>query len=152
MTVSIIIRTFNESKWIAYCLKALKAQEYGGDFRIIVVDSGSTDNTLDIVKRVDPRIQIVVPEDNIYRPGKFINYGIDSAEGNTDYFIILSAHCVPTDTSWLNAMIASIEADELIAGVYCKQIPIRSTNYENRRDLINIFYEDLSLKQRTHFS
>ena len=151
MKITVIIRTFNESKWIAYCLKALRAQVYSGVFRVIVVDSGSTDNTLNIVKTIDPGVKIVIPEDRIYFPGKFINYGIDASDSDTEYVIILSAHCVPTDVNWLSNMVASIEADKEIVGVYCKQIPIRSTNYENRRDLINVFGEESFIKTKDPF-
>ena len=44
--VSIIIRTKNEERWIADCLRAISTQEYD-DFEIIVVDNESEDTTLE---------------------------------------------------------------------------------------------------------
>lgn len=44
MKISIIIPVFNENGVIAECTNSLMKQDYG-DFEIIVVDDGSTDNT-----------------------------------------------------------------------------------------------------------
>lgn len=46
--ISIIIRTKNEEKWIGENLKRLANQTYK-NFEIIIVDSGSTDETLNII-------------------------------------------------------------------------------------------------------
>ena len=47
--VSIVIRTFNESKYINICLKAIEKQNYK-NYEIIVVDSGSSDDTIPKIK------------------------------------------------------------------------------------------------------
>ena len=49
---SIILRTKNEEKWVGECLRRLGEQTYR-DFEIVVIDSGSTDRTLEIVKKFD---------------------------------------------------------------------------------------------------
>lgn len=149
--VSIIVRTKNESRWIAYCLNSLKNQVFDGEFEVIVVDSGSEDNTLEIVELVAPKTKVIVPQDDVYLPGKFINYGISAAATDSDYIAILSAHCVPTSKKWLQGMIDSIESQEAIVGVYCKQIPCRSTNFENKRDLVNSFGDETIIKSKDTF-
>lgn len=151
MKISIIIRTKNESKWIAYCLKSLENQEFDGEFEVIVVDSGSTDNTLEIVQLVYPSAKIVSPSDPVYLPGKFINYGLAEASAEADYVIILSAHCVPTTNQWLKGMVQSIEISDGVVGAYCKQIPFRSTNFENKRDLVNSFGDEVIIKSKDAF-
>ena len=47
--VSVVIRTFNESKNLLKLFKILKKQSV--DHEIIIVDSGSTDDTLSIAKK-----------------------------------------------------------------------------------------------------
>jgi len=49
METAVIIRARNEERWLGETLRRLEVQSYK-DFEIIVVDSGSTDRTLDIVK------------------------------------------------------------------------------------------------------
>jgi len=149
--ISIIIRTKNESKWIGYCLKSLLSQDFDGGQEIIIVDSGSTDNTLDIVALIDPNIKIIVPDDSEYLPGKFINYGIKNIDKASEYVVILSAHCVPTSSSWLKNFVESINFENGIVAAYCKQIPCRSTNYENKRDLINSFGDEELIKSKDSF-
>ena len=48
--VSIIIRCFNEEKHIGKLLSEIARQKTSFEFETIVVDSGSTDNTLKILK------------------------------------------------------------------------------------------------------
>ena len=48
--VSIIIRTRNEENWIKACLQAILNQNYLS-FEIIIVDNGSKDRTIDVVKK-----------------------------------------------------------------------------------------------------
>ncbi|MBV4356370.1 glycosyltransferase family 2 protein [Pinibacter aurantiacus] len=62
--VSVIIPTFNSSKYILKTLDAIFTQTLQ-DFEIIIVDDCSTDNTVDIIKAIgDPRIKLSVNESN----------------------------------------------------------------------------------------
>ena len=42
LKVSIIVRTYNEERWIAHCLGAIFSQEFDS-FEVILVDNNSTD-------------------------------------------------------------------------------------------------------------
>lgn len=95
--VSIVIRTKNESKFVGKVLKLLYKQTFK-DFEIIIVDSGSTDYTLKIVKKFPVRIIEIPPEG--YRPGKSLNIGISKAKGK--YICILSGHSIPITDTWLS--------------------------------------------------
>jgi len=55
--VSVIIPTYNRSDTILRAVRGVQAQTFQ-DLEIILVDDGSTDNTLDLIKDIDPRLKI----------------------------------------------------------------------------------------------
>lgn len=109
--VSIIIRTKDKADTIEVVLRMVYCQTFG-DFEVIVVDSGSTDSTLEIVRQFPAKILQIKPEEFTY--GYSMNVGCQAARG--DYFVALSAHCIPRSASWLEALIAPFR-DARVAGV-----------------------------------
>ncbi|MBI2134865.1 glycosyltransferase [Candidatus Woesearchaeota archaeon] len=78
--ISIVIPAFNAEKTIANCIYSLINQSYQKNkYEIIVVDNGSTDNTLNILKRFENRIKILKER----KKGAYYarNSGIKSAKG-----------------------------------------------------------------------
>ena len=75
--LSIIIPVYNEKKVIEECVKSLYKQSYK-NFEIIVVDDGSTDKTLDIVKRFK---EIKILKQNHKGPGAARNLAAKQAKG-----------------------------------------------------------------------
>jgi glycosyltransferase involved in cell wall biosynthesis len=67
MKVSIITISFNSGKTIEATIRSVLAQE-DADIEYIIIDGGSTDNTLDIVEKYKSRITHVVsePDEGIY--------------------------------------------------------------------------------------
>ena len=53
--VSFIIPTLNASSVLENCLKSIKIQSFSS-FEIIIIDGGSTDNTLNIAKKYQAKI------------------------------------------------------------------------------------------------
>ena len=91
-TVSVIIPTFNESIFIEKSLTSFTNQDCRDyNIEILVVDGGSTDTTLEIVRKLqkeDKRIQIL---HNQKRKTPFaFNIGIEHSKGN--YILIAGAH------------------------------------------------------------
>ena len=91
--ISIIMPSFNVAPYIEECIKSVMGQTLQ-DIEIICVDAGSTDGTLDVLKRVesqDLRIHIIHSDKKSY--GYQVNIGIKEAKGEyvgiveTDDFI-----------------------------------------------------------------
>ena len=94
---SIIIRTFNEEKHLVKLLEAIQQQSYS-NYEIILVDSGSTDNTLSIAGRYPVRIISIKPADFSF--GYSLNTGCGQAHG--EYLVFVSAHTCPLNSNWLS--------------------------------------------------
>jgi len=77
--VSIIILSYNSAKFIQPCLESIVSQD-NHDFEIIVVDNGSKDNTLLLIKKDYPDVKIIENKENL---GACIarNRGIDISKG-----------------------------------------------------------------------
>ena len=142
--VSIIIRTKDEDAWIGRCLDTIKTQTYQ-NYEIILVDTGSTDNTLKILKNYNVNLVIY---DEKYIPGKALNYGCREAKG--EYLVFISAHCLPVNNIWLESLVKGID-DPHIAGIYGKQEPMDETNAFDKRDLILTFGLDRKVQWKDHF-
>jgi len=112
--LSVIIRTKNESRWLNTVLTILGEQSYR-DFEVIIVDSGSTDTTLEIARKHEVSIVELAPEDFTYPYA--IDYGIKHAAA-TDYYLILSGHSVPIGTDWLQNAVETLKSNDRYMGVY----------------------------------
>ncbi len=79
--VSIIIPTYNVEMYLDECLESVKRQTLG-DIEIICVNDGSTDNSLEIIKKYaenDSRFVIIDKKNGGY--GKAMNVGLERATG-----------------------------------------------------------------------
>jgi len=105
--ISVIIPTLNEGKVILRCMKSLSKQTFK-DFEIVIVDSGSKDETLSIVKKYTKRI--------IYEPRRGVplarNRGVRECKG--DIVVCTDGDSVyPTD--WLEKIAKHFEDKEVVA-------------------------------------
>lgn len=117
--VSAIIPTKNAGSEFRMTLQKLRAQKGIRDLEIIVVDSGSSDDTLKIAEHYGARIFSIKPED--FNHGAVRNIGAEKATG--DYLVFLSQDVIPIGDLCVHAIIKIIEGDPLIAAATARQIP-----------------------------
>lgn len=110
---SLILRTKNEEKWVGECLKRIFEQTYK-NFEVVVVDSGSTDKTLEVVKKFPIRLYQIKPEEFTYPYA--LNFGCREANA-TKYFVILSAHSLPISSTWIEDGLKNFTSEKIM-GVY----------------------------------
>lgn len=108
--VSLYIPCYNAAKYIEKCLQSILAQTYSIK-EILIVDDGSTDNTLEIVKRFS-NIRIVKHPEN-RGLGAARNTGI--RELNTEFIANIDSDCV-AEKDWLKQLMDNM-TDTKIAGV-----------------------------------
>ncbi len=83
--ISVIIPLYNKELIVERTVKSVLAQTFT-DFELIIVDDGSTDKSLSIIKSIDDnRIRIIEQKNG--GPSKARNTGIKNAQTNWLYFI-----------------------------------------------------------------
>jgi rhamnosyltransferase len=117
VTASIVIRAKNEAGAIGEVLERVFGQVGAPGFEVIVVDSGSTDGTLDIVRRFDARLIEIPPRSFTY--GRALNIGIAAARG--EFVVALSAHSTPVDQHWLANLLEPFR-DSSVGAVYGRHV------------------------------
>lgn len=142
---SVIMRTKNEERWIAQCVRKIRSQSIK-DVEIVLVDNKSTDKTILRAQHEYPDIKVI--EIDEYRPGLAINLGIRASTGK--YIAILSAHCLPIDENWLKHLFDNLK-DPKVAGVYGRQIPMRFSSSIDKRDLLVTFGLDKRIQRKDSF-
>jgi glycosyltransferase involved in cell wall biosynthesis len=118
MQLSIILPCYNASKTIAVQLEALAVQEWAGVWEVVVVNNGSTDDSMAIVERYRdrlPSVQII----NAYDPSQghlgvphSYNVGLKAAKG--DAFLFCEADD-KVGVGWLAAMADALTQHEFVA-------------------------------------
>ena len=138
-SVSIIIPTFNGASRIGHCLDALRKQTAGRSVEVLVVNDGSTDNTVEVVERYSHSGVRLITQANA-GPAAARNRGAMEARGAIILFT--DDDCVPM-ADWLDAMLEPFRDTEVVGvkGIYRtrqKQVVARfvQIEYEDRYRLM----------------
>lgn len=78
--ITVLMPVYNGGKYLDLAIQSILGQTYE-DFEFLIIDDGSTDNSLEIIRKYnDPRIKLVQNEKNLGLPTT-LNIGIDIAMG-----------------------------------------------------------------------
>lgn len=141
--VSVVIRTLNESRHLPALLEGIREQQCPGiEVETIVVDSGSTDGTLEIAKTYGVFVIHIRREDFSF--GRSLNCGCAAATG--DALVIVSGHCVPATRYWISGLVAHLGSQSM-AYVYGGQIGNAKSHFSENRIFQKYFPPDDHLPQ-----
>jgi len=133
MRVSVLIRARNEARSIGRVLELIRAQDFSGEVELIVIDTGSTDDTVEIARRAGAR---VFSYDRPFSYGGTINMGAELASG--DVLIVLAAHAFPYDRVWLGELVGPL-GDPSVAAASSRHVAGREDDPFMRRGLAHRF-------------
>jgi glycosyltransferase involved in cell wall biosynthesis len=103
-TISLVVRALNEAEHLPALFTGLLRQEVKPT-EVILVDSGSTDDSVAIATAHGARIVHIKPEDFSF--GRSLNVGCAAAIG--EILVFVSAHVYPLDEYWLGNLVAPFE-------------------------------------------
>ena len=114
--VSVVIPTYNAEQYIDGLLKSLTRQTAVPE--IVVVDSSSSDGTVDIAESYGAKVLQIKKED--FNHGGTRNLGAGQADG--DVVVFLTQDALPADPRSIGALAEALEDPETAAS-YGRQIP-----------------------------
>jgi rhamnosyltransferase len=118
LKASILIRAKNEERDIGDTLQAISTQVDVDSYETILIDSGSTDRTIEIARQYPAHLIQIPPASFTY--GYALNVGVEAARG--EFVITLSAHSLPANNRWLASLLDAFR-DPNVAAVYGRHLP-----------------------------
>lgn len=147
MLASIVIRTYNEERYLNELLTAISEQKNNlVEHEVVIVDSGSTDRTLEIAEKHNCRITRI--EKSEFTFGRSLNIGCDFARG--DYLVFVSGHCIPASQDWLDELCKPM-VEEGVDYSYGRQMGRDTTKYSEDRHFEKWFPEYSKIPQEGYF-
>lgn len=119
-TATVTVLTFNGERYLDALLTAVEAQRYEAPFDVLVIDSGSTDRTLEIVA-AHPGVRLHEIANTEFGHGATRNLAAQLSTG--EIVVYLTHDAVPANDEWLAGLIYPMADDERIAAVVGKQVP-----------------------------
>lgn len=115
MRYSLVIRAYNESGHLPRLFEGIRQQTLP-EIEIVLVDSGSTDETVALARSFGAKVVHIAPQEFTF--GRSLNLGIRASRG--EVVIIASAHVYPVYPDWLERLVEPFH-DGRVALTYGKQ-------------------------------
>lgn len=156
---TVFIPTYNGEKYLVEILKSVFKQVVDFKFEVLIIDSGSTDRTIKIIKEYQnghKNLSFEEIPNSEFGHGKTRNYAAHQAKG--EIVVYLSHDAIPSHNRWLYEITKPFELNDKIMGVTGKQTPrhkcVPLLKYEIQHTFRNlgpdfgttIFYKDDFMK------
>lgn len=99
--VSVVIPVKNGAEYIDEVLQSVFSQTCNFDYEVIVIDSGSTDRSLEILKEYDVKLIQIKPEK--FNHGLTRNFGVENSQGK--FIAFLTQDATPVNDRWLQNIV-----------------------------------------------
>lgn len=124
--VSVIVLNYNGKRHLETCFSSIKKTKYP-NFETIMVDNGSSDSSVDFVRRMFKWVKIVANKENLgFTEGN--NIGYENSKGK---YVVLLNNDTAVDPMWVSEMVKVLEKDGKIGACACK------VNLFSNRNLFN---------------
>lgn len=119
MKVSVVIPVYNGELYLAEVLNAVQAQQTDVRFDVLVIDSGSTDRSVEIARAAGVRLRQIPNHE--FGHGKTRNLAVEMTDG--DLIAFLTQDATPASDRWLSAYVDAFTNVDKLAAAYGPHIP-----------------------------
>lgn len=133
---TIAIPSFNGKEYIGDVLRAALSQKTNLKYEVLVIDSGSNEKTLSIIKGL-PKVRLHEIPNKEFGHGKTRNLAIEMSD--SDFVIFLTDDAVPSHDKWLDSMLEPFSISEKVGCVFGKQIPRPHCFVSIKREVASVF-------------
>lgn len=138
--ITVFCPTYNGEKYIAELIEAVLHQELpsGYELEFIIIDSGSRDSTVEIIKKhyLDKLTFLEIPNSE-FGHGKTRQKAAEMAKG--EYILYLSQDATPTSPRWIKDMIEPFLVSDKVGCVFGRQIPRPDAIPTIKREVSTVF-------------
>ena len=139
--VSVFIPTFNGEKYIAATITAVLDQKVpeGYDLELLIIDSGSRDETVEIIKKFlsDQRVKLIEIPNKQFGHGKTRQLAVAKTRG--EFVLFLTQDATPANSLWLRNMIKPFQLSDQVGCVFGRQIPRWDAVPTIKREVASVF-------------
>lgn len=132
MKASVIIPTKNPGAVFRRVLDRVLEQEAPWPYEVVVIDSGSTDGTVEFTQSRSPvRLLTIPPQD--FGHGRTRNFAISQSTG--EFAVLLTHDALPAGTDWLRNLVSAVEQQPDVAGAFGRHIAYPEASPYTIRDI-----------------
>lgn len=132
MKASVVIPTKNAGVQFHRVLKAVMEQKTPWSYEVLVIDSGSTDGTVEFVESV-ARVRLHQIPASEFGHGKTRNLGISLTSG--EFAVMITHDALPANENWLYELVKAVEQDQSVAGAFGRHMAYEHDGPYLERDL-----------------
>jgi rhamnosyltransferase len=116
--ISVVVPVKDGGADLVRCLDAVARQRLDEEVEVVVVDSGSRDDSVELARSRGARVHEIPAE--TFGHGRTRNLGASLARG--DVLVFTTQDAYPADDGWLATLLAPLRSGPEVAGVYGRQL------------------------------
>ena len=113
--VTVVIPVYNGGTMLKAVVEACLAQDLEEEFELLLIDSASSDGCLEALPQ-DERLRIHRIQKEDFGHGRTRNLAVELARG--EYVAFITQDAIPANRMWLMNLIAPLQSDPSVAGVF----------------------------------
>lgn len=133
---SVIIPTLNGGEMFTELLERIEAQKVQWPFELVIVDSGSTDDTVSQARKL-PFTNVIEIDKKQFQHGRTRNLG--AARSTGEYILFLTQDALPADSFWLYNFVSTMDRFPEAAGGFGKHFAHRDASAPTKLEMRNHF-------------